>query len=214
MIKTLIKYPLSRWGVFQFFDMLRRTPETIRWIKTGCKGPAPPPLKRIVIKSYLRHYGLEEFIETGTYLGDTLAYIANTQTVRCTSIELSDNYYKQALRRFFSWPNVTVLYGDSSTLLPEIVRQLNQPALFWLDGHHSGTNTAQGKINTPINQELKAILDSPIKTHVILIDDAHCFNGTNGYPQLDELLKVVRTYSNYIIEVSVDIIRMTSKHLI
>ena len=90
-------------------------------------------------------------------------------------------------------------------LLPALVK----PALFWLDGHYSGGFTAQGDSDTPISAELQAILTSSSKKRVILIDDACFFNGTNGYPHLDNLLKTVREQSNFCAEVSADIIRIT-----
>ena len=92
------------------------------------------------------------------------------------------------------------------------VRELCEPALFWLDGHYSGGATAKGDAGTPISLELEAILASPIKNHVVLIDDTRCcFAGMNGYPCIDELLKMVRYHSHYDTEVSADIIRLTPK---
>jgi hypothetical protein len=55
------------------------------------------------------------------------------------------------------------------------VRQLQEPALFWLDGHYSGVDTGKDELDTPVSAELEAILGSPVKGHVILIDDARCF---------------------------------------
>lgn len=66
-------------------------------------------------------------------------------------------------------------------------------------------------VETPISAELHAILTSPIKSHVILIDDARCFNGSADYPFIDELLKTVHEHSDYRVEVSADIIRLTPK---
>lgn len=54
-------------------------------------GACPPPIKRAIIKSYLKRYQLREFIETGTHLGDTLADVANDSSVSCHSIELDQN---------------------------------------------------------------------------------------------------------------------------
>lgn len=177
----------------------------------GCSGIAPPPVKRMVISSYLKRFHLNHFIETGTHLGDTLADIAYDKSVSCTSIELSDECFHKALQRFRSFPNVILKHGDSAVVLPECVRGLQAPALFWLDGHYSGGNTAQGEVDTPVSAELQTILDSPIKTHVILIDDVRCFNGTNTYPYLEVLLQKIRHDGNYNIEISTDIIRLTPK---
>jgi hypothetical protein len=165
----------------------------------------------MVLSAYRKRYGLTQFVETGTHLGDTLAYIAQ-RVVHATSIELDEAYYRAAKQRFVRYPNITLLQGDSAKLLPELVRQLRTPALFWLDGHYSGGDTAKGELDTPVSAELEAILDSPVKGHVILIDDARCFDGTHDYPHLDQLLKTVRRKNVYHVEVSTDIIRLTPKN--
>jgi len=210
-MKTIIKHKLSRLGLLPTLDLIRRLPEITRWIHAGCTGIAPPPVKRLVLAAYRKRYGLTRFIETGTHLGDTLAYIAQQNNVHATSIELNDAYYQAAKQRFVSYPNVTILQGDSGKLLPEQVRQLHAPALFWLDGHYSGDNTGKGELDTPVSAELEAIMDSPVKGHVVLIDDARCFDGTQDYPHLDLLLETVRQKNTYLIEVSTDIIRLTPK---
>ncbi len=211
-LKTNIKYTLSRWRLLPILDLIRRLPEVIYWIQAGCTGVAPSPVKRIVLSAYLKRYGLTQFVETGTHLGDTLAYIAQEKSVHVTSIELDEAYYRAAKQRFARYPNVTLLQGDSGKLLPELVRHGKTPALFWLDGHYSGGDTAKGELDTPVIAELQAILDSPLKGHVILIDDARCFDGTRGYPHLDRLLETAGLKNTYHIEVSTDIIRLTPKN--
>jgi len=211
-MKTIIKHKLSRQGLLAALDLIRRLPEIARWIQAGCIGIAPPPVKRMVISAYRKRYGLTRFIETGTHLGDTLAYIAQQKVVNATSIELDETFYRAAKQRFAGYPNVTMLEGDSGKLLPVLVHQLQTPALFWLDGHYSGGDTGKGVLDTPVSAELEAILGSPVKGHVILIDDARCFDGTQDYPYLDQLLEMVRLKNTYHIEVSTDIIRLTPKN--
>lgn len=166
----------------------------------------------MVLSAYRRQFGLTQFIETGTHLGDTLAYIAQQKSVHATSIELDETYYRAAKQRFIGYSNVTMLQGDSGKLLPELVYRLQTPALFWLDGHYSGGDTGKGELDTPVSVELDAILGLPVKGHVILIDDARCFDGTQDYPHLDRLLETVRRNNTYHIEVSTDIIRLTPKN--
>lgn len=210
-MKTIIKHNLSRLGILPKLDLIRRLPEIGCWIQAGCTGIAPPPVKRMVLSAYLKQYGLTQFIETGTHLGDTLAYIAQQKSVHATSIELDETYYQAATHRFNGYRNVTILQGDSGKLLPELLHQLQNPALFWLDGHYSGGDTGKGELDTPVSAELVAILNSPVKGHVVLIDDARCFDGTQGYPHLDRLLETVRRKNTYHIEVSTDIIRLMTK---
>jgi hypothetical protein len=96
-------------------------------------------------------------------------------------------------------------------VLPQIVAGLKKPALFWLDGHYSGDQTARGNLDTPVSQELQAILSAEVQGHVILIDDVRCFDGTHDYPHLDELLAAIRQDGRYEAEVSADILRMVPR---
>lgn len=135
--------------------------------------------------------------------------MANDRSVSCHSIELDQHLYRQAHNRFRNWLNVKTYQGDSGEVLPRILARLHCPALFWLDGHYSGGETAKGEADTPISIELQAILESRIKGHVVLIDDARCFDGTSDYPFIEDLLAIVRRDPNYRIEISADIIRLT-----
>jgi hypothetical protein len=189
-------------------NIARFLPEILQWLSGGCRGPAPHPLKLIIINSYLRRLHLEAFVETGTYLGETLEYIARSG-VPCTSIELSPQLFAGAQKRFKRFSNVVLKQGDSAQQLPIVLDAVFCPTLFWLDGHYSAGITVGSALATPIGSELSAILRHPIKDHVILIDDARCFNGEGGYPRLDELLREVRENGSYSAEVSADIIRLT-----
>jgi hypothetical protein len=211
-MKIKIKNQLSKWGLLPYIEFGRHFPRIFMWLRDGCSGIAPPEIKRLAILSYQKKFDLWNFIETGTYYGDSLAYIANNKSISCTSIELSDYYHQLAIKRFRSYPNVTLLQGDSGKILPVVVGNLQTPTLFWLDGHYSGGLTAKGEIDTPISAELQSILDSPILNHVILIDDARYFNGTDNYPHLDDLLKTIRQNGKYECEIATDIIRITPKN--
>jgi len=210
--KNFLKHSLSRNGFYPGFDLIRHLPEIVHWICKGCSGIAPPPIKRKAIMSYLRSHGMKVFVETGTHLGDTLAGIAHDKSIQAISIELADEYYLAAKLRFAGYRNVELFHGDSGKLMPEIISKLKNPALFWLDGHYSGGHTAKGDLETPVSAELKAILASPVKGHVILIDDARCFNGSHDYPHLDQILTAIRSNGRYHIEVAADILRLTPKH--
>jgi hypothetical protein len=209
-IKNQIKNILIRSGLWYPLNLLRSTPEIISWLRSGCSGVAPHPIKMMVVGSYLKKFSIEDFVETGTYLGDTLCYIAK-YGVRCTSIELSPALYQAACTRFRSYKNVRLMQGDSGQRLPELINEINKPVLFWLDGHYSSGITASADTHTPVRIELEAILSHPIKQHVILIDDARCFDGTNSYPKLDDLLQSIEQDGSYRAEVSTDIIRLSPR---
>ena len=121
-------------------------------------------------------------------------------TRRCT---------QQAQRKFARFAHVTILQGDSAAVLPEVLKGLSEPCLFWLDGHFSGGITAKSSVETPIFQELAAILGHPVEGHVILIDDARAFTGQDGYPTLAELKNFIdRLDALQTLHISDDVIRI------
>ena len=63
-------------------------------------------------------------------------------------------------------------------------------------------------IHTPIIQELDAIFTlSP--NSVVLIDDARCFIGKDGYPTLPQLREyVVQKMPHWVFEVKGDVVRI------
>jgi hypothetical protein len=120
--------------------------------------------------------------------------------------------YRAALARFAKRQNVTLLEGDSADLMESVVAQLEEPALFWLDGHYSAGITAQGDLDTPAQRELEIIL-ATADNHVILVDDARCF-GSGDYPTLDAVQALVgRLRPGWTCVVEDDIIRIHAPSL-
>lgn len=158
----------------------------IQWRMAGRPIPPPAPVKHRLLKQYLRSHGLRTFIETGTFAGETVAALA-ALVDRVVSIELDPALAASARARFAAARHVTILQGNSGELLARVVEPLTEPALFWLDGHYSGSITARGDLDSPIASEIDAILRHPVAGHVVLIDDARYFTGRDGYPTADAL---------------------------
>ncbi|HYG35084.1 MAG TPA: FkbM family methyltransferase, partial [Clostridia bacterium] len=144
-------------------------------------------------------FGLRAFVETGTYLGGT-AEVAATVFDEVHTIELSPELARQAAERLAPKKNVQVYQGDSAKILPQILAQVKVPTLFWLDGHYSEGTTAKGESNTPILEELKAILSTKRQDLVLLVDDLQLFERStsqrvlpgslSGYPSAVDLYRV------------------------
>jgi hypothetical protein len=158
----------------------------LQWWLSGRPVPPPPPVKHRLLKRFRSAYGLRVFIETGTFAGETVAAMLD-HVDRIVSIELDASLAAAARARFAGRPEVTILQGDSSELLGQVLDGLTEPCLVWLDGHYSGSITAQGAQPSPISAEVDAILRHPVRRHVVLIDDARDFSGRDGYPRIAEL---------------------------
>ncbi|MDQ8205603.1 hypothetical protein [Pelagicoccus sp. SDUM812003] len=201
----------KKTGTFYLILKFCQKKKLHNWLKNGTTGPAPQITKLNIIKHYVKTQDPEVFVETGTYRGDTVEYIAKTGK-RCITIELSKHYYTEAKKNLSKYKNIQVLQGNSGKLLKEVIERENKRIVFWLDGHSSGGKTAQPEVDTPIIEELITIFNHPINQHTILIDDARLFNGENGYPTLKRLLEIVEENGNYDTLIASDIIRLTPKY--
>lgn len=157
-------------------------------------SPIPPPqaVKLKWIRYFQSRFQLHCFVESGTFHGQTVAAVAN-RFDRVLSIELDDKLWENAAQRFSSWPQVTIMHGDSGKVLVRELAKFDGPCLFWLDGHYSGGITAKAEQNTPILAELEAISHHMNLCHVILIDDARLFDGRDDYPTHDEIVDKLMT---------------------
>ena len=170
---------------------LRRDVEARRaWEKQGRPSPPPHIVKEELIRDYAKTFNTSILIETGTYLGD-MVHAMKKSFSRIISFELDQTLAAQAQKRFANDNHIQIVEGDSGKLLDNQLATINEPCLFWLDGHYSGGITAKGALETPIKTELTVILSHPVDGHVILIDDARCFTGENDYPTLDQLRNFV-----------------------
>lgn len=199
--------------MFKFLFFKKKPAETdeqviSNWEKNGRPAPPPHAVKSRAIEEYRVKYQTKILIETGTYLGDMVEICRHTFE-KVYSVELSEKLYKKAQRRFNTIPNVELHCGDSAVKLPEILNTISQPCLFWLDGHYSGGVTAKGNLECPVREELAAILKHA-SSHVILIDDARLFNGTQDYPTINEIKEILTSmHKTCHVEVKDDIIRIT-----
>lgn len=167
--------------------------------------------KEQVIKEYARIFGCGIFIETGTYFCEMVLAV-QYHFEKIISIELSNVLAERARRIFSQFGHITIIHGDSGDILKDVLADIDSPCLFWLDGHYSGGCTARGKKDTPIMEELGHISDHSLRSfqdHVILIDDARCFNGENDYPKLNELKDfILKWHPDWKFKTENDIIRI------
>jgi hypothetical protein len=120
------------------------------------------PITREIIRKFKKSHAC--FIETGTYDGDTAMWAIEEGFSSVFTIEVSEERYLLAMKRFVKHPNVHVLKGHSPVVLSYLLSELVEPAFFWLDAHPDWGDT-------PLIDELQVIGNHQIKDHTILIDD-------------------------------------------
>lgn len=186
-------------------------PNYLHWLITGRPAPPPHKFKQQAVRRYAQRFACETLVETGTFRGDMLAAVRNDFAI-LYSIELSRDLHRKAVLRFKNFRHINLLHGDSSRVLADIIPVLRGKALFWLDGHYSGGITALGQTETPVIDELDLVLRIPDRTDVILVDDARCFDGKNGWPTVEDLRAFVAARRpDCAFDVRDDIIRITPR---
>jgi len=208
ILKTLFKNNLFYGILFNFRVKQNQNKEIKKWNSKGNPLPPPHEYKQRIITEYSMRFRLKTFVETGTFMGFMIE-IMKYRFKKIISIELDQKLFESVTAKFLNEKKITILQGDSSKVLPVILKELNEPTLFWLDGHYSEGITAKGDLNTPILGELKSILTHHVDDHVVLVDDARCFTGKNDYPTIAQLETYVRAHKQGLsFTVENDIIRI------
>ncbi len=128
--------------------------------------------KQLVL-SLQKQFNIQTFVETGTFNGGTCTW-ASEHFKKVITVENSKVIHERTSTKFKHLTNIDFLFGHSLEHLKNIVANLNEPAIFWLDAHWSGGDTYGVNDECPLIEELHIINSSKIN-HVILIDDARMF---------------------------------------
>lgn len=133
-----------------------------------------------LIKQIADTYGINVFVETGTYYGKTALWASSIfkQTI---TVEYSREIYETNLQTYKDNSDISFKFGDSRAVLKEIVPTFTESAIFWLDGHWSGAETYGAEDQCPLIDEILTINLSPVP-HFILIDDARLFTSPPPLP--------------------------------
>tara|TARA_B100001094_G_scaffold113587_1_gene109556 strand:- start:791 stop:1345 length:555 start_codon:yes stop_codon:yes gene_type:complete len=143
------------------------------------------------------------FLETGTYLGETVEelqpYFLNIHT-----IEISEYLFNRYKQEHNDYDNVTIHLGDSSYEIPNVLKELNKDdnTIFWLDGHFSSGMTSKGNKDCPLIEECKSI-DTVYKSNeaIILIDDYTLFGTTDEHDWKDITIEnIEKCFDNFDVE--------------
>lgn len=119
------------------------------------------------------------FIETGTCVGETILemekYFDNLYT-----IEIKDLFYNIAKNKY-NGNKINFLFGDSSYVLNDIIKKIDNDTIFFLDGHWSSQDTGRGIKDCPLLEEIKCINDNFKNNGIIIIDDHRLFGKGPTY---------------------------------
>jgi hypothetical protein len=224
---------LQRTPFYGVYKALGHYPDYWYWKLRGEPIRSPHLLKQRTVRDYAQRYGLRVLVETGTYYGEMVAAMKD-RFAEIYSVEFDSALAQRVAKKFSRWPHVHILEGDSQKVVPELLKTLQQPALFWLDAGYYGWAGLQGD-KQRLTSEFEAILrhsipghsiqghsipghsnqghsiqGHSIRQHVILMDDARGLNGQNGSLTVAELKQRIEAeFPGRSVEVKYDILRIT-----
>jgi len=130
-------------------------------------------------KHFLKSFGKNIFIEAGTHKGDSVMVAIDSGFKKVYSCEPAINRYDFCRERFKDEINsgLVVLEPKSSLdFFKQILPDLNEGAVFWLDSHKDDNSKGLESLPPcPIISEIKLISEYGSKGHVLLIDDIRIF---------------------------------------
>ena len=205
-----LRKSLQRTPFYGLYKSLGHYPDYWYWKLRGEPERSPHLVKQRAVLEYARRYGLRGLVETGTYYGEMVAAMKG-HFDEIHSVEYDSRLAARAQKKFERQAHIHIHQGDSQQVVPEILRSLHQPVLFWLDAGYYGWAGLQGD-KRRLTSELEAILRHPVAGHVILMDDARGLNGQNGAPTVADLMaRIQAEFPGRRAEVKHDILRITPK---
>lgn len=132
----------------------------------------------VVYLSWEYYKNIKNFVETGTYKGET-TLMAAKKFDNVYTTEIVHNLHEHSKNRALSEgvTNIEFMLGDSVELLKIICPQVIDGCVFFLDAHQSGGDTSNnGKNHVPLFQELDVILSHKIAPSIYIIDDLRLFD--------------------------------------
>ncbi|HEY4328599.1 MAG TPA: hypothetical protein VGN88_02595 [Phycisphaerae bacterium] len=127
---------------------------------------------RELVLAARQRFKIRNFVETGTFRGDT-AHFAAQYFDQVVTIEFDPKRFIECKRRFAGMPRVTCLLANSPTALRLLIPELKGPTLYWLDAHWNGDAKSR-QYECPVMEEVAAINEIKHEAY-ILVDDARYF---------------------------------------
>ena len=114
------------------------------------------------------------FIETGTLFGGTI-FAMEPYFNSLYTIEFSDKYHNETKKNRYTGDKINFVHGDSSIIFETLLPTIKDKCIFFLDGHWSNMDTAKGKKDCPLEEEITHINNLFQEEAIIIIDDFRLF---------------------------------------
>jgi hypothetical protein len=120
--------------------------------------------RKRIFEEMLRVVDVQAIVETGTMLGDTTGYLAETSKLKVYTCDVEPRFLRMARTRLEKRGEIVMELSDSRSFLRKLSRTelVNQVVFFYLDAHWFE--------DLPLREELE-IISSSWREFVVMIDD-------------------------------------------
>lgn len=127
------------------------------------------------------------FVETGTNRGRTILPMSKYFR-RLHTIELDGTFYYKTKQKAVEQniTNINFIHGDSAEKIKDVVDQLTEKAIYFLDSHWCGFHTGFSGKDCPLLEELQYIHDNDKYDSCLIIDDYRLFGQRRQKPEWRE----------------------------
>jgi hypothetical protein len=137
------------------------------------------------VDKYIKNYGLNLFVETGTGLGNSFQFAQKFNFKKLFTIEMVQELYLLSSSNYKK-DNSFFIHAESKDGLRNVVSQIDtsDKILFWLDAHFPGADfglsnyhdIVDTKLRIPLQEELKTIVEKrDCSKDVFIIDDLRIY---------------------------------------
>lgn len=139
------------------------------------------------VPEYIEKYNLENYVETGTGVGDCLQHALKFDFKKLISVEIYPKVFEGAVNKFKD-TKAEVLLGNSYEVLPSILNNLEGNVLFFLDAHFPGADFHYETYNSTTDYDTRLPLEKEVRTikqhrdttkDVFIIDDLRVYEDNN-----------------------------------
>jgi hypothetical protein len=138
-------------------------------------------LIRFDLERIIKDYDAPYFFETGTFLGDGVAYAQLFPFKKIFSVEIIPAIACQAKMRFMAYPDISIIQGDSVSALKSQLPLIFNNIVFWLDAHFPGADAGLNSYDETNSEDVRLPLQKEIETI------CHIRKGFNDVFILDDL---------------------------